>query len=228
MIDRFRRHAARRLPTAATLLVALALGACQTGGGNSPVASTGISSGSKAIAFESIDGPPEPVFDKLVASLGTEASARQIRVVSRQSDAPYRVRGYLATTIENGKNTVDYVWDVFDANQERVLRVAGVEKLESGKDVWNKVDDATLTRIASASLEQIGARLATGTAPRPAAASDPAPTEEPGSAPAIRLDDGPPIASTEPAAQPDADEPAAAIAQAAQVPSSTLTFAAHP
>ncbi|WGD31962.1 hypothetical protein AncyloWKF20_09125 [Ancylobacter sp. WKF20] len=227
MIDRLRRQIGRRLPTTAVLLAALALGACQTGNGNKPVAAASISGGTKTIAFESIDGPPQPVFDKLVASLSSEASAQKVPVVSRQSPAAYRVRGYLAAAVTNGKGEVDWAWDVFDADQERVLRVSGTEKVGDGKDVWNTIDDATLTRIAAQSLDEIKTRLANGV-PAPAASAQPAASEpvsdEPGAAPPVREDDGPVVAEGT-----SADEPGAAVAEAAApAGGSALTFAAHP
>lgn len=221
MLDRLRRHLGRRLPTTAVLLAALALGACQTNGGSKPVAATSISSGTKTIAFESIDGPPEPVFDRLVADLTTEAKARQLPVVSRQSQAAYRVRGYLAASIENGKGEVDWVWDVFDADRDRVLRVAGTEKVGPGKDVWNRLDDATVQRIAAQSLDEIATRLSGGT-PKASAA---APELDPADAPPVRTDDGPAVADAA-----SGDEPGNAVAEAPAnaAPANALTFAAHP
>lgn len=217
MLDRLRRLG----PAAAALLAAFALTACQTGDGSKPVA--GISSsGSKSIAFESIDGPPQPVFDKLVASLTTEANAQQVQVVSRESDAGYRVRGYLAASIEGGKGSVDWAWEVFDKDRERVMRVAGVEQVGKGRDVWGGLDDAMVSRIASQSLTEITTRLAAASSAPRARPAKVAPTETL-EAPAVRTDDGPPVASAdEPADQPS-DIPADAV-----VPSSALTFASHP
>jgi len=210
MLDRLRRLG----PTVAALLAAFALTACQTGDGSKPVA--GISSPSaKSIAFESIDGPPQPVFNKLVASLTTEADARQVQVVSRESDAAYRVRGYLAASVEGGNGSVDWAWEVFDKDRERVLRVAGVEPVGKGKDVWGGLDDAMVSRIAAQSLDEITTRLApASSAPRarPAKTQPAAPLE----APAVRTDDGPPVASAD-------DIPADAV-----VPSTALTYASHP
>lgn len=221
MIDRLRRQLRRCLPTTAVLFAALALAACQTDA-NRPVAATSISSSSgKAIAFESIDGPPQPVFDKLVASLTSEASARRVPVVSRQSKAAYRVRGYLAASVENGKGEVDWAWDVFDADETRVLRVAGVEKVGPGKDVWNKLDDETVQRIAAQSLDEITTRLAGGTpSATPAAARQP----DPADAPPVREDDGPAVAEA------GTTEPGDAVAEAPApgTPANALTFAAHP
>lgn len=224
MIDRL-RPLGRRLTTTAVLLAALALGACQTnGGGNKPVAASSISSGSKTIAFESIDGAPEPVFDRLVADLSEQAKAKQIPIVSRESPAAYRVRGYLAASVANGKGEVDWVWDVFDADSDRVLRVAGREKLGPGKDVWAKLDDATVQRIAAQSLDEISTRLSGGP-PSSGAATAATPELDPADAPPVVPGDGPAVAE----AMPD-DIPADAVTVAAQAdePSRALTFAAHP
>lgn len=222
MIARLRRQLGRRLPTTAALLAALALGACQTNGAGKPVASSAVS-GSKAIAFESIDGAPQPVFDRLVASLASEAKTQQVAVVSRQTEGPaYRVRGYFAAAVENGQGEVDWVWDVFDADRERVLRVAGTEKVGAGKDVWNKLDDETVNRIAAKSLDEISTRLAAG--PAPARPSAPASPEEIEAAPPVQPGDTSAVAAVQP------DEPGAAVADpaAAGAPGTALTFAAHP
>lgn len=226
MSDRLRRRIGRCLPTSAVLLAALALGACQTTGpkpGNTAAVSPSLSSGSgSAIAFESIDGPPKPVFDRLVSSLTSEAQTRQISVVSRDSRPAYRVRGYLAAAIDNGKGEVDWVWDVFDKDQQRVLRVAGVEKLGTGKDVWDKLDDEAVNRIAARSLDEIASRL-TGGEPTPETSvpQQPAavPQPDPADAPPVREDDGPALAAI------DAQDTAAPTGD---IPSGTLTFAAYP
>ncbi len=232
MTERLRRPLGRHLPTAAALLAALALGACQTDG-NKPVATNSVTSskpvattvpaGTRAIAFESIDGPPEPVFDRLVANLSSEATARQMPIVSRQSQAAYRVRGYLAASVENGKGEVDWAWDVFDADRDRVMRISGVEKVGPGKDVWNKLDDAMLQRIAAQSIDEIATRLNGGTpSGAPAAAAR---QPDPADAPPVREDDGPAVAEAA-----SAEEPGEAVAEAPATgaPANALTFAAHP
>ncbi|WP_371346928.1 hypothetical protein [Ancylobacter sp. IITR112] len=225
MLARF-RPLGRRLTTTAVLLAALALGACQTnGGGNKPVAAASISSGNRTIAFESIDGPPEPVFDRLVADLSDQAKAKQIPVVSRGSQAAYRVRGYLAASVANGKGEVDWVWDVFDADSDRVLRVAGREKLGPGKDVWNNLDDATVQRIAAQSLDEISTRLAGGTPAAVTAAPAAGAQPDPADAPPVEPGNGPVVAS----AAPD-DIPADVVTAPSSTEGETraLTFASHP
>ena len=57
----------------------------------------GLPTGQRStVAFESIDGPPPAVFDRLVRKLNQEAEARQVPVVTREGFAPYRIRGYVA------------------------------------------------------------------------------------------------------------------------------------
>ena len=53
----------------------------------------------------------------------TEAEARNVPVVSRETPAPYRVRGYLALGIEKKqkRTIVSWVWDVYDVNERRAL-----------------------------------------------------------------------------------------------------------
>lgn len=204
----------RLVPAAAAVAAALLLAACQTGSGDSPTAraSVGASSPSRAIAFESIDGPPQPVFNRLVASLTNEADARNMRVVSRETDAGYRVRGYLAASIEDNKGTVDWAWDVFDKDRVRVLRVAGSEQVGNGADVWSRCNDEVVDRIAAQSLTEIASRLdgAPATSRQAPAQARPAAPEPAGAPPAVRPDDGPPVASTGPADTPDETAPATA------------------
>jgi hypothetical protein len=132
------------------------------------------------VAFESIDGPPPTIFNKLVQDLGEEASVRQVAVVSRDGQAQYRVRGYLAAlVVGKRRNTViAWAWDVYDAGQQRALRISGeVPAGASGRGTWAAADDGVLRRIATTSMDQLAAFLAAPPAPpaSPAAPSVPGP-----------------------------------------------------
>ena len=70
-----------KLVYAAVVLAGCALAGCTTDG--SPIFAVGGRS-TATVAFESIDGPPETVFRRLVLQLNQEANARQISVVSRE------------------------------------------------------------------------------------------------------------------------------------------------
>jgi len=112
------------------------------------------------VAFESIDGPPKAQFATLVQSLNDEAQSRRLAVISRESPSAYRVRGYLAAKVVKGRTTIAWVWDVFDGDERRALRIAGEETANGHqRDAWTAADDAMLRRIARTSIEQLAAFL---------------------------------------------------------------------
>jgi hypothetical protein len=128
------------------------------------------------IAFESIDGPPQAQFRTLVQDLNDEAQSRQLAVISREQASVYRVRGYLAAHVLQGRTTISWVWDVFDKDENRALRVTGEETVKNQpRDAWTVADNAMLKRIAQTSMDQLAAfvtspDVAPGTAPAPAPA----------------------------------------------------------
>jgi hypothetical protein len=132
-----------------------------------------VSPGS-TVAFESIDGPPPEVFRKLVADLNAEAGARKIAVVSRDSAATYRVRGYVSALVERDKTTFAWVWDVYDADKRRALRISGEELAAAGKrrDAWAAADEQVLRRMAQSGMDQMSGFL-NSSEPAPAAAPEP-------------------------------------------------------
>lgn len=112
------------------------------------------------VAFESIDGPPPAKFKKLVQNLNDEAQSRQIAVISRESPSAYRVRGYISAKAVNGQTTISWVWDVFDGDERRALRITGEETPKGRhRDAWTAADDAMLHRIARSSVEELAAFL---------------------------------------------------------------------
>ena len=113
------------------------------------------------IAFDSIDGPPPEVFRKLVANLNDEAQSRKIAVVSRSSNATYRVRGYVSALVERDKTSFGWVWDVYNADKSRVQRISGEEPAAAGRrrDAWAAADDRVLRHMASSGMDRIAAFL---------------------------------------------------------------------
>src|SRR5690349_7868933 len=120
------------------------------------------------IAFESIDGPPESIFRKYVQDISDEANARQMAIVSREAPSQFRVRGYLAALVEKRRGTViAWVWDVYDIDQRRTLRLSGEEKTSgAGRGTWAAADDQLLRRIAKNGIDQLAAFLAAPDAPQ--------------------------------------------------------------
>jgi hypothetical protein len=149
----------------AAALAVLPLAGC-TSDGSPGYAQTGVQR--PTIAFESIDGPPAPVFEKLVSDLAAEAQSHQVQVVSRSGPAAYRVRGYLAANVIEGRTHYEWVWDVYDADKRRTARLGGEERGGRPGDAWASLDDVTLSRIAHASIDRLVAFLGSSdvTAPR--------------------------------------------------------------
>jgi hypothetical protein len=166
----------------AAALACLLLAACQTD--NNLVTGSLGRDNPRAIAFESIDGPPQPVFQRLVAKLSAEAETRKLPIVSRTNAAAWRVRLYLAAHVQKKHAAIGWVGDVYDARYNRAFRVSGEEPVSPPrKDVWALADDAVLTRIAAKSLDAIVAQISGTDSP-----ASPAPNTEP-------QDDGRPVAS---------------------------------
>ena len=162
-----RRFAFNRLQLgiAGCLALALAIGGCANTPAPAPMASV-ASTGGASIAFESIDGPPVAVFQNLVTTLSAEAQARQVQVVSRTGSPAYRVRGYLAAIVVGGKSHISWVWDVYGADKQRVLRIAGEEATgRPGSNAWAAADEQMVRRIARTSMDKLAAFLASPSAP---------------------------------------------------------------
>src|ERR1700731_2814840 len=170
--------ASRTAPRAAMAVVLMAiacgLGGCAAGGGASASFAM-ASSGGATVAFESIDGPPPQVFDRMVGVLDSESKLRNLSIVSREGTSSYRVRSYLAAQVNHGRTTISWVWDVYDRNQQRALRLSGEEAAgKAGRDPWAAADDLVLRKIAQAGLSGL-ASMINGTTPADAPQPTPVP-----------------------------------------------------
>jgi hypothetical protein len=163
-------------------LVAALAAACNetTTAERPPVMAPGV-----PIAVESVSGAPDTVRGAFTTALSGEASARQVALVDPKTNPRYRVRGYLsAYPTEDGQTALAFVWDVFDAQKRRAQRVTGATVARANAGDWSGVDQTTITKAASASMDQIAQFLTTrdpaDAAPAPAtartASAAPAPT----------------------------------------------------
>lgn len=199
-------RAGSRVLAAMLLAAATVLAGCA--GGNAPANSYAMapSGGSgTTVTFESIDGPPPQVFDRMVGVLDSESKLRNLSVVSREGTAAYRVRSYLSAQVVRGKTVIAWVWDVYDANQQRALRLSG-EELTAAKggrdamrDPWQAADDLVLRKIAQAGFSGLS-NMINGM------------PDAPGSVPGLR---GPAVASVTLQA-PALETPASALGYARQ------------
>src|SRR5579864_2992967 len=185
ILSRVFRIASRPAAAAVLLMMACGLGGCANGAANNSFAMAGNSTSGPTIAFESIDGPPPQVFDRMVGVLDSESKLRSLQVVSREGTAAYRVRSYLSAQVVRGKTMIAWVWDVYDNNQQRALRLSGEEPAgKAGRDAWAAADDLVLRKIAQAGLSGLSGMINGTPADTPPAA--PAPGRR-----------GPAVASTE-------------------------------
>ena len=187
------RARSRLIQAALSLTVAFGLAGCanvpNSGGAMNAQASLSTASG-PTVAFESIDGPPPQVFDRMVNLLDSEARLRNLAVVSRKDSAAFRVRSYLSAQVRGGQTSIAWVWDVYDRDQNRALRLSGEEQAgKGGRDAWATADDLVLRRIAQAGLTGLNGMI-NGTTP----GEQPPPPR--GNGPAIASTDELPVQAT--------------------------------
>jgi hypothetical protein len=160
----------RAIFAAALLVVACAMGGCAGGGAASGSFAMATSGSGSTVTFESIDGPPPAVFDRMVSVLDSESKLRNLQIVSREGGASYRVRSYLSAQVVRGKTVIAWVWDVYDNSQQRALRLSGTEPgSKAGRDAWAAADDLVLRKIAQAGLAGLSSMInGAPDAPQPA------------------------------------------------------------
>jgi hypothetical protein len=169
-------------------VLAIWVSGCVTGGQRTGNLQT---SQRPSVAFESIDGAPPAVFQKLVQKLNEEADARQVPVVTREGYAPYRIRGYVAASVVKKQTVVSWVWDVYDGETRRAARLTGEEKAgPAGPDAWNAANnEAVLARVARSGMEQLAAFLNTPLATPSGPAPSPGSPDEDGRLTVAAADD---------------------------------------
>ena len=156
-------------------IVATGLGGCASGGGSSGAFAMASPGDSPTVTFDSIDGPPPQVFDRMVSVLDSESKLRNLSIVSREGTAAFRVRSYLSAQVSHGRTTIAWVWDVYDRDQQRALRLSGEEPAgKAGRDPWAAADGLLLRKIAQGGLSGLSA-MVNGTAPADTPPAAPAP-----------------------------------------------------
>jgi hypothetical protein len=169
-------HSLRRIGRSAAVAMGCGLlaASCST---STPQILAGGGPRGTTVAFESIDGPPEAVFHKLVAQLTAEANARRVAVVSREEAAQYRVRGYVAAHVKGKRTTIAWVWDIYDSGEEHAMRLSGeVSPASPDRKAWAAADDEAIARMARDGMDRLAAFLA---APGAAPPDEPPPSPEP-------------------------------------------------
>jgi len=199
------------LSRAGRLMLCIALGlmaaGCASIGPTLAPAAPPVPARDLSIAFESIDGLPRDLSQRLARDLNEEAAALRIAVVPANGEAAYRLRGYLANRAQGGTVSIAWAWDVYDAELHRAFRLSGEERASApaerdraeGRNAgrnsedrnWAVVDEAVLRAIARAGMAQLAGFMA---APPPSPATPQAPAPAPAGSEVVADRDLPPAA----------------------------------
>jgi hypothetical protein len=120
---------------------------------------TDVSLAGASVAFVSVDGPPAAISRSFSQIMSREATARDIAVADEKK-ARYLVRGYLSAYATTDGAAIEYVWDVFNKDKQRMQRVNDVLEVKGeGADPWRIVGEAALTSVAAKSADDLAAYL---------------------------------------------------------------------
>lgn len=107
------------------------------------------------IRFAPIVGPSVEAATALSESLSASARRRGIGTAGAADDSGYLLRGYFTPLVEGRETTVIFVWDVYDAQGNRVHRISGQEKATSGSgEGWSAVPLPTMQAIGTSTIDQ--------------------------------------------------------------------------
>jgi hypothetical protein len=130
-----------------------------------------------SLAVVSVEGAPPAIAADFSRRLDGAARARQLAVVDA-GKARYLVRGYLSASPTEDGAEIEYVWDVFTADKQRVQRLNDVVEVQgAGGDPWALASSAVLTSVAAKSADDLAAFLSNTPEAAPAAAAAEPPAE---------------------------------------------------
>ncbi len=111
------------------------------------------------IAFAPLTGAPQPVADRLAASIATASLQHNVPLAPfGDDDAAFVVKGYLSAVTEAQATRAIYVWDVLNSERARLNRITGsVAVPVTADNPWDAIGGATLDRVAA---ETVGALAA--------------------------------------------------------------------
>jgi hypothetical protein len=179
-------NAAKRISTLAllvALMAPLALGACVAVDTTAEIAPDAAASrqfslrqganlAQASLAIVSVEGAPRSIAADFSRRLDGAARVRQLAIVDA-AKARYLARGYLTASPTEDGVEIEYVWDVFAANKQRVQRLNDVVEVKgAGDDPW-ALAGAALTSVAAKSADDLAAFLSNTPEAAPAVAAEP-------------------------------------------------------
>jgi hypothetical protein len=180
-------NAAKRISTLAllvALMAPLALGACVAVDTTAEIAPDAAASrqfslrqganlAQASLAIVSVEGAPRSIAADFSRRLDGAARVRQLAIVDA-AKARYLARGYLTASPTEDGVEIEYVWDVFAANKQRVQRLNDVVEVKgAGDDPWALAGEAALTSVAAKSADDLAAFLSNTPEAAPAVAAEP-------------------------------------------------------
>jgi hypothetical protein len=118
-----------------------------------------VSIADASVAFVSVEGAPAAIAASFNQEMIRQAAARDIVVVDAKK-AHYLVRGYLSAYATADGAAVEYVWDIFAKDKQRMQRVNDVLEVKGqGDDPWTVAGPAALASVAAKSADDLAAYL---------------------------------------------------------------------
>ena len=110
-------------------------------------------------AFAPLTGAPQPVADRLAASIATASLQHNVSLTPfADANGAYIVKGYLSAVTQADTTRAIYVWDVLDGQRTRLNRITGsIEVPAIADNPWDAIGGATLDQLAA---ETVGALAA--------------------------------------------------------------------
>jgi hypothetical protein len=168
----------RILSITLAVLALASLAACGGGpggpsGGGLLSGATSWFGGSTKIAIAPIIGTTPEIAAQMTDALVVAGKERKLTLLPSGGKATYTLRGYLIASSEKQGAKISYIWDVTDAQGQRVARVSGDEIItkRAGSDPWSVVDAAAIRSIAGKTTSQIAASMPKGRSSTPAVAA---------------------------------------------------------
>ncbi len=165
--------AAKLAPILAVSALGVAIAACSANADllsqtplSANVAKAGIAINDRPmalVALAPIQGPPESVASRLIRQLNQAAMRKKIALISDAGlKSTYALRGFVLTTVNNGRLVVSYLWDVLDKTGRRVSRISGEEDAGPAPnkgDHWSAVSAAQTLLIADRTANALDAAI---------------------------------------------------------------------
>ncbi len=119
----------------------------------------GVSPAGARAALAGVNGAPREAADRFAAALAPAAAARDV-AIAEPGKADYLLRFYLsAAPAEAGATRVSYVFDMFDKDRRRAMRLSGEATARgAGADPW-ALEETTLRLLADRAADDMAAAL---------------------------------------------------------------------